>query len=269
MISVVIADDETVARARLRRLLGRDADVKIVAECATGPESVAAVLEKTPDVVFLDIQMPGLSGFQVLEALGESRLPIFVFVTAFSQYALDAFRVEALDYLLKPFSTVRFDATMTRIRQRMGGATTTQRQLLSALREISDAQDAMRAVAVSREEDAPPAHFLDRLAVKDKGRVYFVRVPDIDFIEAASNYVKLHVGRDVHMLRERLGELATRLNPRHFARIHRTSIVNVDRIKEIQPWFSGDAVVILNTGHKLRVSRMYRSSLELGTRSRL
>ncbi len=270
MISVVVADDESVARSRLRRLLSREADVKIVGECANGQETVEAILDHSPNLVFLDIQMPAMTGFQVIESLPAASLPAFVFVTAFSNYAIDAFRVEALDYLLKPFSTERFLATMTRARQLLAGAPSGQRQLLSAIRELSDTQDAIRAAVSTRDVDTASVHsrYLERVAVKANGRVYFVRVADVDYIEAAANYVKLHTGTDVHMIRQKLGELAARLDPSLFLRIHRATIVNLDRIKEIQPWFSGDAIVILQTGKKLRLSRVFRSGLELGTRTR-
>jgi two-component system LytT family response regulator len=267
----MIVDDEAVARARLRRLLAAEPDVEVVLECDNGKDAVHAILDRAPNLVFLDIEMPELNGFEVLRALPKETIPAFVFVTAFNSYALDAFAVDALDYLLKPFDAERFQITMRRARERIHGRGT-QDELLTAIREISETQREIRA-AVTQLPDgghaAPRTAFLERLAVKADGRVFFVRVDDIDFIESAANYVKVRVGSDAHLIRERLGELAARLDPTRFARIHRSTIVNLDRIKEIQPWFSGDALVILKTGQKLRLSRMFRSSLELGTRSRL
>lgn len=269
-LSVIIVDDETVARARLRRLLSDEPDMRVVAECDNGKDAVDAILERSPDLVFLDIEMPELNGFDVLRAVPEETLPAFVFVTAFNSYALEAFAVDALDYLLKPFDAERFQVTVRRARERIG-ARSERHDLLTAIREISETQREIRA-AVAQLPDATPLSrpsYLERLAVKLDGRVFFVRVDEVDYMESAANYVKVHVGSDVHLIRERLGDLAARLDPSRFARIHRSTIVNLDQIKEIQPWFSGDALVILRGGQKLRLSRMFRASLELGTRTRL
>ena len=270
-LSVMIVDDEAAARARLRRLLSEESGVEVVRECDNGKDAVEAILDRAPDLVFLDIEMPELSGFEVLRALPEETIPAFVFVTAFNSYALDAFAVDALDYLLKPFDAERFQVTMRRARERIH-VRGDQEELLSAIREISETQREIRAAVAQLPEAGsatPRSAFLERIAIKADGRVFFVRVEDVDYIESAANYVKVRVGNEAHVIRERLGELATRLDPTRFARIHRSTIVNLDKIKEIQPWFSGDALVILKTGQKLRLSRMFRSSLELGTRSRL
>jgi two-component system LytT family response regulator len=270
-LSVIIVDDESAARARLRRLLSDEPDVEVVSECETGKDAVNAILEYSPDLVFLDIEMPELNGFDVLRSLPEETVPEFVFVTAFNSYALEAFAVDALDYLLKPFDAERFQITMRRARERLHGRGD-QGELLTAIREMSEIQREIRA-AVSQlpEAGGAPARptYLERIAVKSDGRVFFVRVEEVDYIESAANYVKIRVGTESHLIRERLGDLAARLDPAHFARIHRSTIVNLDKIKEIQPWFSGDALVILRGGQKLRLSRMFRSSLELGTRNRL
>jgi len=269
-LSVIIVDDEAVARARLRRLLSDEPGMQLVAECENGNDAVRAILERTPDLVFLDIEMPELNGFEVLRALPEETIPAFVFVTAYNSYALDAFAVDALDYLLKPFDAERFHVTVRRARERLG--TRTDRQLiLSAIRELSETQQEIRAAVAHLPETAAGARpaYLERIAVKVDGRVFFVRVDEVDYMESAANYVRLHVGAEVHLIRERLGDLAARLDPSRFARIHRSTVVNVDRIKEIQPWFSGDALVILRGGQKLRLSRMFRAGLELGTRTRL
>jgi len=268
-ISVIIVDDEAVARARLRRLLSDEPDMQVVAECENGKDAVHAILDRAPDLVFLDIEMPELNGFDVLRTLPEETLPAFVFVTAFNSYALDAFAVDALDYLLKPFDAERFQVTVRRARERLGVRSERQ-ELLSAIREVAESQRELRAaVANFPEATTSRPNFLERIAVKSDGRVFFVRVDDVDYMESAANYVKIRVGTEVHMIRERLGDLAARLDPSRFVRIHRSTIVNVDRIKEIQPWFSGDALVILRDGQKLRLSRMFRAGLELGTRSRL
>jgi len=270
MLSVVIVDDEAAARARLRRLLSEEPDVQVVLECENGKDAVNAILDRAPNLVFLDIEMPELNGFEVLRDLPKEIIPAFVFITAIN-YALDAFAVDALDYLLKPFDAERFQVTMRRARERIH-ARGDQDELLTAIREISETQREIRAAVAQLPEArgvATREAFLERIAIKADGRVFFVRVEEVDYIESAANYVKVRVGNETHLIRERLGELAARLDPTRFARIHRSTIVNLDRIKEIQPWFSGDALVILKTGQKLRLSRMFRASLELGTRSRL
>jgi two-component system LytT family response regulator len=263
-LSVIIADDERVARARLRRLLSNEADVQIVAECSDGQEAVAAILEHRPDLVFLDIQMPELNGFQVLDTLPADAVPNFIFVTAYEQYALDAFAVEALDYLLKPFDAERLQLTLGRARRRIA-ASGERRPLLDAIRQLAESQREIQAsvdrLAVGSPAAGPVPAPLERLSVKADGRITFVRVSDVDYFESAANYVKVHVGAQTFRVREKMMELSTRLDPKQFARIHRAIIVNIDRIREIQPWFSGDAVVILRDGQKLRLSRSYRDVL--------
>lgn len=263
-LSVIIADDERVARARLRRLLSNEADVEIVAECSDGQEAVAAILEHRPDLVFLDIQMPELNGFQVLDTLPADAVPNFIFVTAYEQYALDAFAVEALDYLLKPFDAERLQLTLGRARRRIG-AHGERRPLLDAIRQLAESQREIQAsvdrLAAGSVVGVPALAPLERLSVKADGRITFVRVSDVDYFESAANYVKVHVGAQTFRVREKMIELSTRLDPKQFARIHRAIIVNIDRIREIQPWFSGDAVVILRDGQKLRLSRSYRDVL--------
>ncbi len=270
-LTVIIADDERAARARLRRLLSDEPGINIVSECDNGKDAVRAILEKSPDLVFLDIQMPELTGFEVLEGLPDDAMPMFVFVTAYSDYALTAFAVDALDYLLKPFDAERLRVSVRRARERKYAAGD-QTRLLAAIREVSATQREIHAAVAARPGPAPEGRrpaYLDRIAVKADGRVFFIRTADVDYVESASNYVKLHVGNNAHLLRETLSDLAARLNPSNFARIHRSTIVNLDKVKEIQPWFSGDALVILHNGQRLRLSRSFRSTLELGTRTRL
>lgn len=265
-LSVVIADDETAARARLRRFMADEPDVQIVAECEDGKSAVAAVLQHRPQLVFLDVRMPELNGFQVLESLPRDSLPHFVFVTAFKDYALDAFAADALDYLLKPFDSARFKATLRRARQRIADRAD-RTPLLEAIQQLgrvsTDLQAAMSRLPANGDSNGAAAATLDRITVKADGRVMFVKASDVDFIESAANYVKLHVGAQSYSVRDKIGALAERLDRKQFARIHRTTIVNIDRIREVQPWFSGDAIVILRDGKKLRLSRLYRRSLAL------
>ena len=243
----LIVDDEPLARERLRKLLEAEADVEIIGECGDGREAAAAILRDQPDLVFLDIQMPELDGFGVVETIRTARTPEIVFVTAFNQHALRAFEVHALDYLLKPFDRERFRLALERARTRLAQARSGElSQRLTAL------------LAEMRPEPKPA----DRLAVKTGGRVLFVKTTDIEWIEAADNYVTLHLGPESHMLRETMTALEARLAPAQFMRISRSTIVNVERIKELQPMFHGDYVVILRNGTRLSLSRGYRDKLQ-------
>ncbi len=240
-------DDEPLAREGIREFLCDEPDVTVVGECRNGLEAVEHIQSVRPDLIFLDVQMPGLDGFGVVAALDQGRLPTIVFVTAYDEYALKAFEVHALDYLLKPIEEERFRATMARVRthmdQKVGGALNDR---LTALLEEMQTRD----------------RYLDRLVVKSSGRVYFVKVQEIDWIEAAGNYARIHVGRDRHVIRKTMAALEGQLAPERFARIHRSTIVNLDRIKEFQPWFEGEHVVILEDGTRLSLSRKYRDRLE-------
>jgi two-component system, LytTR family, response regulator len=263
-LSVLIADDEAAARARLKRFLADEADVQIVAECEDGHSAAAAILSHKPDLVFLGVRLRELNGLQVLDFAPPDAIPQFVFVTSFKD-ALDASARDALDYLLKPFDSARFKATLARARQRVAERANRGPQL-EAIRQLSDRRSEPHAASTlpatnGHTDTQPPA--LDRITVKADGRVMFVKTTDVDFIESAANYVKLHVGAQSYSVREKISALADRLDRKQFARIHRTTIVNVDRIREVQPWFSGDAIVILRDGQKLRFSRMYRRTLAL------
>jgi two-component system LytT family response regulator len=244
---VVIADDEPLARERLRMLLAGQEGVEIVAECEDGLAAIEAIRRTTPDLVFLDVQMPGATGFEVVAALGAERLPLFVFVTAFDRYALKAFDVHALDYLLKPFDRDRFQQALERARNQMERPAEgdLRRRLLALVRDL---------------EPAPPR--LERFVIKTGGRVFFVRADEIDWIEAAGNYVKLHVGSETHLFRETMNSVEAQLSPETFYRIHRCHIVNIEKVKELQPWFNGEYVVFLRTGARLTLSRGYREKLQ-------
>lgn len=257
-LRVLIADDEPLARQRLRRLLRREAEVEVVAECADGPATVAGLMTHAPDLLFLDVQMPELDGFAVLEAVPAESLPVTIFVTAYDQYALRAFEARALDYLLKPYTESRFRAAFARGRAAAQGAEPGERaRLLSLLEQIRAEQRTLRAAVSSSRGTGT-----DRLLVREEGRVRVVATSEVDWIEAARNTVRLHAGRAVHVLREPLTTLESRLDPARFARIHRSALVNLERVAEIQPWFSGDGMVLLRTGERLRVSRGYRAQFE-------
>jgi two-component system LytT family response regulator len=246
-VRVLVADDEPLARERLRTLLTREEWVDLVAECPNGTDTIEAIDRLQPDLVFLDVQMPGANGFDVIEAVGPARMPLVVFVTAYDHYALRAFDVHALDYLLKPFDRQRFHEALVRARQqlerRSGGDL--ERRLLELVQDLK-----------------PASHRLERFVIKSGGRVFFVRADEIDWIEAAGNYVKLHVGSDAHLFRETMNALELQLDPDTFFRIHRSHIVNIERVKELQPWFNGEYVVFLRNGTRLTLSRGYREKLQ-------
>jgi two-component system LytT family response regulator len=246
-VRVLVADDEPLARERLRLLLSREDGIDLVAECPNGTDAIEAIDRLQPDLVFLDIQMPGANGFEVIEAIGAERMPLVVFVTAFDQYALRAFDVHALDYLLKPFDRERFHEALVRARQQLDRRTNgdLERRLLELVQDLK-----------------PSAQRIERFVIKSGGRVFFVRSDEIDWIEAAGNYVKLHVAGEAHLFRETMNTLEAQLDPDTFFRIHRSHIVNIERVKELQPWFNGEYVVFLRNGTRLTLSRGYREKLQ-------
>jgi len=249
---VLIVDDEALARDRLRQLLQVEPDIQIVGECADGQEAVATIQRESPDLIFLDIQMPELDGFGVLAALKTNQVPVIVFVTAYDQFALKAFDVHAVDYLLKPFDRERFQAAL--------------RHALVQVRQRDDKSLAQRQSAALADLK-PATKPAERLPVKTGGRVIFVRIADIDWVEAAHNYVILHVDKDSHFLRETMNAFEGRVSPEKFVRISRSTMVNIDRIKELQPMFYGEYTVTLHNGTRLTLSRRYRDKLQqLGLR---
>src|SRR3954471_22119688 len=244
---VLIADDEPLGRARLRMLLAQEPWIEIVAECADAPATIAAIEKLHPELVFLDVQMPGGSGFDVIETVGAARMPFVIFVTAFDRYALRAFDVHALDYLLKPFDRDRFQQALTRANQQL---------------EKQNGGDIEKRLAAIVNDLRPTKVKTDRFVVKSGGRIFFVRTSEIDWIEAAGNYVKLHVGNDSHLIRETMNAVETKLSPDTFVRIHRCHIVNIEQVRELQPWFNGEYVVFLKNGTRLTLSRGYRERLQ-------
>ena len=235
-IRTLVVDDEALARSNLTVLLKLDPEIEIVGECGSGMEGLSQIRNAKPDLVFLDVQMPECDGFDVLELLGDNIPPAIVFVTAYDQYALRAFEAGALDYLLKPFDNTRFDRALARAKERI--------------------------------ERSKPSEFTDRLVIKGAGQVWFVKISDIDWIEAADYYACLHVGRKTHLLRRRMAELEQQLDPRIFCRIHRSSIVNLNRVQGLRLNADGEYEVLLEDGPSLRLSRRYRKQLQsrLGVR---
>lgn len=248
-IKTLIVDDEAPARGRIRQLLKNEPDFALVGECSNGRQAVDEIRGQKPSLVFLDVQMPLLNGFQVLAAVAaeSSRLPLIVFVTAYDAYALKAFEVHAVDYLLKPFDRERFQRTLAHVRE----------QLKHAAGAPSDSSLVALLQNLKAGLNKP-----DRLVFKEDGRVVFLRTETIDWIEADGNYVRLHAGNESHYYRETLTALEAQLPPAAFMRVSRSALVNLDRVKELQPLFYGDYVVVLASGARLNMSRTYRHRLE-------
>ncbi|MBI5383618.1 MAG: response regulator [Verrucomicrobia bacterium] len=245
-VRALIVDDEAPARERVRDLLAGEPDIAIVAECANGREAIAAVGTHRPDLLFLDIQMPQVNGFDVLRALPASQLPAVIFTTAYDRHALRAFEVHALDYLLKPFKQARFKAALQRAREHLrqrglNGAGETDARILALLQELR-----------------PKRTYATRFVIKTASRVVIVKAGDIDWIESAANYALLHVGDKTHVHRETMRALEEQLSPAQFLRISRSAIVNLERIKELQPMVKGEYVVILHHGKQLTMTRGLR-----------
>lgn len=245
-IRVAIIDDEPLGRTVIREMLRGDAEVELIAECANGHEAIELIQQQRPDLVFLDVQMPEVDGFEVLSALETAQLPVVIFVTAYDEYAVRAFEVHAVDYLLKPFDRERFNKAL--------------RHAKSCLRR-EQSHDLNERILALLEEQKAKTSYLERLMIKAGGRVFFLKVAEIDWIEAQGNYVCLHVRRDSYLLREMIGNLETRLDPARFPRIHRSQIVNLDRVRELRPWSHGEYHVILHDGTQLILSRSYRDRL--------
>lgn len=239
---VLIADDEALARQRLRDFLDREADIQVVAECADGREALREIRNLRPDLVFLDVKMPELDGFGVLETLNGDLPPAIVFVTAFGEYSLEAFEAQAVDYLLKPFDRERFQRALERARTWIG----------------------RKHSAPDGPGEAPPPGFADRFLVRAGDRQVLLRTQAIQWVESEDNYVRLHAQGGDYLLRQTMAGLLARLDPRQFRRIHRTAIVNLDAIQEIQPWTGGDHLVLMKDGAKLTLSRTYRTGFAEG-----
>jgi two-component system LytT family response regulator len=230
-IRAAVVDDEPLARSNLKVLLGRDPDVELVSECGSGAEALKEIRKKRPELVFLDVQMPEVDGFDVLEQLGADMPPALVFVTAYDQYALQAFEAGALDYLLKPFDNARFERALRRAKERIAAG----------------------KARVAR---------VERVAIKNAGEVLFLKIAEIDWIEAADYYVSLHVGTRMHLLRRSMADLEKELDAEMFCRIHRSAIVNLERVRRLESGEEGGTEVVLNTGARLRLSRRYRRELQ-------
>ncbi|HEU0301528.1 MAG TPA: LytTR family DNA-binding domain-containing protein [Longimicrobium sp.] len=243
-VRALIADDEPLARERVRTFLAAFPEIEVVRECGDGVEASAAIRELRPELVFLDVQMPGLDGFAVLEAVEADAAPAVIFVTAHEAYAVRAFDVHAADYLLKPFTRTRFVRAVERVLARGADARA------AAARQVAELLAHLRAPVPD-----------ERIAVRTGEAVEFLRAAEIDWVEAEGNYVRLHASGASHLLREPLHRLEARLDPRRFVRVHRSAIVNLDRVRRLEPWFHGEFEVVLEDGTRLRSSRTYSGRL--------
>jgi two-component system, LytTR family, response regulator len=247
LLKTLIVDDEPLAREGLRMLLAEDPEIAAIHEAKDGREAVAAISSARPDLVFLDVQMPEMDGFAVAAQVGAERMPAVVFVTAHDRYAIQAFEINAIDYLLKPVTGERFRQALARAKERLASR---------------PAGDASRQILSLLETMASPRRYLKRLAVRSAGKTVFVNVEDVDWVEAAENYVQLHAGRAGHLIHVTMNTLETSLDPEIFVRIHRSVIVNVKRIKELQPALHGEYVVTLESGVRLQSGRIYNAKLK-------
>jgi two-component system, LytTR family, response regulator len=246
-IRVIIVDDEPLAREGVRLHLDAAPDMEVIGEAGSGEEAITLIETLRPDLMFLDVDMPGLDGFGVLEAVGPAQMPVTVFATAYDQFALRAFDAHAIDYILKPYDAERFTKALDRARMHIAG------------RRRAQMDDRLGSLL---DELRTRGQYMERLVVRSGGRIVILRVAEIDWIEAASNYVRIHAGDREYLLRETMTALESKLDPAGFVRIHRSTIVRVDRIRELEPLFQGDYVVILEDGTRLTSSRGYRERLQ-------
>jgi two-component system, LytTR family, response regulator len=245
-IRALIVDDEPLARQRIRLLANDEPDLEIIGDCDSGADALAAIERDSPDLLFLDVQMPEMDGFQLLQKLPQERLPVVVFITAYDNHAVRAFETHALDYLLKPVQPERFKAAIARAQEHF-----VNRQASSAARGLLD-------LLVERQNStvAPAsAPYLTRLTVKSDEKVVVIKAANIDSIESAGNYVSVNVGKEGHILRETLNALEKQLDPEKFLRVSRSAIVNLDRVKELQPMFKGEHIIVLQNGKRLTMTR--------------
>jgi two-component system, LytTR family, response regulator len=253
-IKTLIVDDEPLARRTISDLLQDDPDVEIIGSCSSGPEAVRFIREQPPDILILDIQMPGMNGFEVLARIDHGRIPAIVFITAFDQYALKAFEVHAMDYLLKPFTDERFKETLRQAKNHV--------ELREINRLSQNLRDLLNEYAGTPSGAVKRKSFLTRFMIKSGSRVVFINASDVDWIAADNYYIKLQVGGKSHLLRISMNELEEKLDPKRFLRIHRSTIINFDRVKELHQNPNGEYIVVLKDGTQLKLSRSRRERLD-------
>jgi len=265
-LRALIVDDESLAREALLVMLDDDPEIEVIAECRNGKEAVTVIREQSPDVVFLDIQMPEMDGFQVVEEVGARQMPVTIFVTAYDKHALRAFEAHALDYLLKPFDHDRFNTALQRAKtfvrqQKLGEISESLFAMLQDMK-LKTGGDSPTDADNRNPERAARKEPIDRVVIKSGGRIYFLKIEEIDWVEGAGDYLSLHSGNQTHLIRETMGNFHAKLDSQKFLRIHRSTIVNIERIKDIRPLFKGDYVITLTSGMRLKASRGYRRELQ-------
>lgn len=263
-IRTLIVDDEPAARRGVRLLLEKDPAVEIIGEAADGPAAVALMQRDRPDLVFLDVQIPGCNGFEVLERAGTYRSPVVVFVTAYNEHALRAFEVNAIDYLLKPYDDQRFAAALARAKDEVR-----RRELETANSRLSQLLEYLQSRMGLKSAGEPVPAAEERIFIKSAGEIFFLKADEIDWIEAEGDYMKLHTAGRSYLMRETMARLEARLDPRKFYRIHRSTIVNIDRLRKLSPSFAGEYAVILHDGTKLKLSRGYHDRIAALLREKL
>jgi two-component system LytT family response regulator len=246
MIRAIIIDDEPLAREKVKLFAGDEPDIEIVDVCSNGHEAIASYNRYKPDLLFLDIQMPEMNGFEILQHLQGNTLSAVIFITAYDEFALRAFEFHAIDYLLKPYDRERFQRSVAHARV----ALHTTGQLETTAEQIKVLLDSVHQNSAK----------LERLIVKTNGKIIFLRLEEVDWIESAGNYVKLHCGNETHLIRETMNGLEQQLNPKKFIRIHRCTIINIEKIKELEPYFNGEYKVILNNNSQVFLSRNYKEN---------
>ena len=246
-ITALIVDDEPLAREYIRALLKTDNQIEIIGECGNGRTAAEFLAANKPDLVFLDIQMPEMDGFLLLKTLDMKNLPAIIFTTAFEDYAIRAFEFHALDYLLKPFDAERFGRAVNFAKQRL-------------LDRDQQAQETVQITELLKNIEEKPK-YLDRFLIKQNGRIIFLKTGEIDFLRADDKYIQLHSGKTIHLVRQTLGAMRSQLDPQNFVQIHRSIIVNIERIKELETMFSGDHTVVMENGARLPLSRNYKNQL--------
>jgi two-component system LytT family response regulator len=260
-IRTILVDDEPLAVRGLSIRLQPFEDVEIIGTCSNGREAVKAIKEQKPDLVFLDIQMPGFDGFSVLRSLvGEAEIPLVVFVTAYDQYALDAFEAHALDYLLKPVEEERLAEAITRVREHMAQRIAIEQnaRLVELIENMQDPPVEALTALLEKPVESKDTRFDPHLRIKDRGHITIVDIADVDFIDAAGDYMCIHVGEKTHILRETMKTMERRLDPKVFQRVHRSTIVNLDKVREVKPHSNGECFLTLESGTELKVSRSYK-----------
>ena len=260
-IRTIIADDEPLALKGLRLRLQSFDDVEIIAECANGKAALAEIMKEKPDLVFLDIQMPGMDGFGVVRALVGEEMPLVVFVTAFDEYALAAFQAHAIDYLLKPVDPERLDEAVVKVRTQLAqhSAIEQNARIVKLIENLEDPPQTVLHAILEGENHSPVQKYESQINIKDRGVITRVPVSDINYVDAAGDYMCIHTDNKTHILRATMKNMEKRLDPKTFQRVHRSIIVNLDRIKSLHPHSNGEYFLVLENGEELKVSRTYKN----------